>query len=70
MHIGPAEFRDFGALVAVRCPGELEPKAGAEWNPGARCWLIERRRLGPLVRQLRRATDPLFRWAGLNLDEQ
>ena len=28
----------------------------------------ERRRLGPLIRNLRRATDPLFRRAGIDLD--
>jgi len=26
-------------------------------------------RVGPLVRNLQRATDPLFRHAGMNLDE-
>ena len=31
--------------------------------------LIERRRMGPLIRNLRRTTDPLFRRAGLDLDE-
>jgi hypothetical protein len=72
MHIGPAEFRDFGALVAVRCPSELEAfirSAGGEWDPADRHWLMERRRVGPLVRNLRRATDPLFQQAGIDLDE-
>jgi hypothetical protein len=27
-----------------------------------------RRRVGPLIRELRRTTDPLFRHAGLDLD--
>ena len=44
-------------------------QAGGVWEPGGRRWLIERRRLGPLVRKLRRTTDPLFRKAGLSLDE-
>jgi hypothetical protein len=60
-----------GTLVAVRCPRDLDPlmrKAGGQWEPGSRRWLIERRRMGPLVRELRRATDPLFRRAGINLD--
>ena len=39
------------------------------WEPGSRRWLIERRRIGPLVRNLRRATDPLFRRVGMDLDE-
>jgi hypothetical protein len=30
---------------------------------------VERRRVGPLIRNLRRATDPLFRQAGVDLDE-
>jgi hypothetical protein len=70
-HIGPAEFRPFGAMVAVRCPSELAPlmrKAGAMWEPGSRRWLLERRRLGPLIRNLRRRTDPLLRQAGIDLD--
>jgi hypothetical protein len=32
--------------------------------------LIERRRLGALVRNLRRANDPLFRRVGRDLDEE
>ena len=54
-------------MVAVRCPSDLEPlmrQAGGEWDPGLRRWLIERRRMGPLIRNLRRTTDPLFRQAG------
>jgi hypothetical protein len=30
---------------------------------------IEPRRIGPVVRALRRQTDPLFRQAGIDLDE-
>jgi hypothetical protein len=30
--------------------------------------LITRGRMGPLMRELRRATDPLFRQAGISLD--
>jgi hypothetical protein len=70
--IGPVELGMLGALVAVRCPRDLDPlmqKAGGQWEPGSRRWLIERRRMGPLVRELRRATDPLFRRAGISLDE-
>jgi hypothetical protein len=60
-----------GALVAVRCPSELDPwmqKAGGLWDPGSRRWLIEQRRMGPLIRNLRRVTDPLFRQAGIDRD--
>jgi hypothetical protein len=28
-----------------------------------------RNRMGPLIRNLRRATDPLFRQAGMSLDD-
>jgi hypothetical protein len=58
--------------MAVRCPSDLEPlmrQAGGEWDPGLRHWLIERRRTGPLIRNLRRVTDPLVRHAGMSLDE-
>ena len=44
-------------------------KAGGMWEPGSRRWLIERRWINPLVRNLRRATDPLFRQAGMDLDQ-
>jgi len=69
-HVGPAEFNVLGAMAAVRCPQDLDPlmrKAGGMWDPGSRRWLIERR-INPLVRNLRRATDPLFRQAGMDLD--
>jgi hypothetical protein len=58
-------------MIAVRCPTDLVPmvqKAGGIWEPGSRRWLVERRRLNPLIRNLRRATDPLFRQAGIDLD--
>jgi len=70
--IGPVEFSLFEPWVAVRCPSEFEPivrRAGGIWEPGSKRWLVERRRIGPLVRNLRRATDPLFRNAGMSLDE-
>jgi hypothetical protein len=72
--IGPVEFERFGTKwVAVRCPSEFDGLlrlTGGLREPGSRRWLIERRRVGPLVRELRRATDPLFRQAGINLDEE
>ena len=70
--VGPAEFGMLGGMVAVRCPRELAPlmrQAGGQWEPGSRRWLIERRRIGPLIRALRRTTDPLFRRAGIDLDQ-
>jgi hypothetical protein len=70
--ISPAEFDTLGAMIAVRCPSDLDAwmrKAGGVWEPGSRRWLIERKRTGPLIRNLRRVTDPLFRRVGLDLDE-
>jgi hypothetical protein len=69
--IGPCIFGTLGRLVTVRCPGELGPlmrRAGGQWEPGSRRWLIERRRIGPVIRALYRQTDPLFRYAGIDLD--
>ena len=70
-HIGPAEFGELGQWIAIRCPMDLAPimrKSGGIWEPGSKRWLIEPRRIGPVVRALRRETDPLFRRAGLSLD--
>jgi hypothetical protein len=44
-------------------------KAGSFWDPGGRRWLIERKRMGPPIRNLRHVADPLFRQAGIDLDE-
>ena len=60
-----------GTKVAVRCPHEFDDlmrKAGGMLEPGSRRWLIVRRRIGPVIRELRRSTDPLFRRAGIDLD--
>jgi hypothetical protein len=70
--IGPVEFGTLGSIVAVRCPREFDPlmrRAGGLWEPGSRRWLIEQRRIGPVLRELQRTTDPLFRQAGVSLDE-
>jgi hypothetical protein len=70
VRIGPAGF---SGMVAVRCPAELSPpmqKAGGTWEPASRRGLIQPRRLGPLIRNLRRATDPLFRHAGTHLNAE
>jgi hypothetical protein len=70
-HIGPCEFGLLGKQIAIRCPKELAhilQRAGAIWEPGSRRWLVQRRRIGPVIRALERATDPLFRRAGVVLD--
>jgi hypothetical protein len=69
-HVGPCEFGQLGRLIAVRCPHELDAvmrRAGGQWEPGSRRWLIERRRIGPVVRTVQRVSDPLFRQAGIVL---
>jgi hypothetical protein len=69
--IGPAEFSTLSALVPVRCTHDLDAlmqRAGGLWEPVTRRWLIERRRMGPLMRNLRHTTDPLFRQVGIDLD--
>ena len=69
--IGPVEFATLGRMVAVRCPRELAhimQRAGGVWEPSSRRWLIERRRIGPVIRALEAETDPLFRQAGMSMD--
>jgi hypothetical protein len=70
--IGPVVFGTLGVgWVMVRCPhqyDELMRRAGGVWEPGARQWLVERRRIGPVIRELERTVDPLFRQAGIRLD--
>jgi hypothetical protein len=58
-------------MAAVRCPKELAhilKCAGGVWEPGSRRWLVDRRRIGSVIRALEAATDPLFRRAGLVLE--
>ncbi|HME20636.1 MAG TPA: hypothetical protein VKI44_04620 [Acetobacteraceae bacterium] len=71
-YVGPAEFSELGRLmIAIRAPHALDAvfrRAGGTWEPGSRRWLVERRRIGPVIRALRAVTDPLFRRAGVPLD--
>ena len=70
--IGSVEFEQFGAKwVAVRCPSDFDGlmrKTGGLREAGSRRWLIHRWRINPLLRELRRSTDPLLRQAGIDLD--
>src|SRR3984957_13919078 len=69
--IGPCQLVELGALVAIRCPSDLDGilrRAGATWEPGSRRWLLSPARAAQVVPKLRRSTDPLFRRAGLDLD--
>jgi hypothetical protein len=68
--IGPVVFGVGVGWVTIRCPrqyDELMSRAGGTWDPGARHWLIERRRIGPVIRELERVVDPLFAQAGIRL---
>jgi hypothetical protein len=70
-HVGPCEFSELGAMIAIRCPHDYDAvmqRAGGLWEPGSRRWLIERLRINPVIRALQRQTDPLFRRAGISLD--
>jgi hypothetical protein len=69
--IGPVEFGALGGWITVLCPRDYDSlmrNAGGQWEPGSRRWLIERRRIGPVIRTLERSVDPLFRVAGLPLE--
>lgn len=69
--IGPCELGMLGGMIAIRCPSDFDHlmrRAGGLREPGSRRWLIERRRIGPLMRKLVRVTDPLFRRVGISLD--
>jgi hypothetical protein len=70
--IGPVVFGTLGVgWIMVRCPSqydELMRRAGGVWEPAARQWLIQRRRIGPVIRELERTVDPLFRRVGIHLE--
>jgi hypothetical protein len=68
--IGPVVFGVGVGWVTIRCPhqyDELMQRAGATWDTGTRQWLIERRRIGPVIRELEHVVDPLFAQAGIRL---
>jgi hypothetical protein len=70
--VGPCQIAWLGALVAIRCPKDLDRIVGrtaATWEPGSGRWLVSPSRAAKLVPKLRRATDPLFRKAGMSLDQ-
>ena len=57
-------------MVLVQAPSEFGPllaRAGGAYDKGCRGWWVERRRIGPLIRSLKKRTDPLFRKAGMEL---
>jgi hypothetical protein len=71
--IGPCQLVELGALVAIRCPSDLDGilrRAGATWEPGNRRWLLSPARAAKVVPKLRHSTDALFRRAGVDLDHE
>jgi hypothetical protein len=65
--IGSVERGELGRMVAVRRTKELAhivQPAGASGSL-ARAWLVDRRRIGPVIRTLEAAADPLFCRPGL-----
>jgi hypothetical protein len=52
--IGPVVFGTLGVgWVMVRCPrqyDEVRRRAGGVWEPSAPQWLVERRRIRPVIR--------------------
>jgi hypothetical protein len=69
--VGLCRFGRLGAWITVHCPRELDQlmrAADGTWDPAARRWLLRPHRIGPVLRALRRRTDPLFRQADLDLD--
>jgi hypothetical protein len=67
--VGPCQITRLGSLVAIRCPkyqDRIVGRTAATWEPGfGRC-----RAAKLVVPKLRRATNPLFRRAGIDLDER
>ena len=56
--IGPCQLVELGALVAIRCPSDLDGilrRAGATREPGSRHWLLSPARAAKLVPKLRRS---------------
>jgi hypothetical protein len=73
--IGPVLFGRLGGWITARCPRDLDPvmrRAGGVWEPGTRQWLIERRRIGPVIgswsaRSIRCSGRLAFAWIDLRL---
>ena len=60
-------MRGVGSLTGpTTLPSVARRRVGGKWD-GQR-WLIHVRRIGLVLRVVRRVTDPLFRQAGLELD--
>jgi hypothetical protein len=70
-NVGPVRFDQFGRQIAATCPREYDQlmrNAGGQWEAGSRRRLLQRHRIGPVIRTLRRSVDPLFRHAVLVAD--
>jgi hypothetical protein len=49
--IDPVKLDRFGGWIAVRCPADFIP---IFWGPAGRRWLVESKRLGPVICALER----------------
>ena len=64
-------YHRLSGVTGRRGAGELAhamQRARGVWEPGSPSWLVDRRRVGPVIRALERETDPLFRQAGMSMD--
>jgi hypothetical protein len=52
VNVGPVQLDHLGNWVTARDLDPLMRQAGGLWDLGARRWLIEQRRIGPLIRAL------------------
>ena len=55
--VGLVRFGHFGGWITARCPPEYAPlmlKAGGMWDPGARQWCVDPRRIDQVLQELRR----------------
>jgi hypothetical protein len=62
------QFGHLSGWITARRPRDLDPLmriTGSLWEPGSHQWLIVPRRIGPVIRELERIVDPLFRQAGM-----
>jgi len=64
LRVGPCWFGRRGLWITVQCPAKLDTlmlqAGGIRDYSGEHRWLVRQNRIGPVLRTLRRTTDPLF----------
>jgi hypothetical protein len=62
--VGPCRFGRRGNWITVQCPAEFDAlmsaAGGIRDSSSKHSWLLREARIGPVLRALRRATDPVF----------